>query len=128
MKDFKKLKVWQEAMQLTRNVYELTNASLADDQYGLQADLRRLSAAVPATIAASCGYDADTDKARIIDTALSSTYELEVQLLVSIELGCIKEPETKDLIKQLNGLQRGMLSLSRKMHGGKTEVSVPQSA
>ena len=44
IKDFKTLKVWQKAKELTNRIYEITQKFLAHEQYVITPQIRRSSA------------------------------------------------------------------------------------
>jgi four helix bundle protein len=51
MKDFKELRVWTKAHELTLEMYKITREFPRDEQYGLTSQLRRAAASVGANIA-----------------------------------------------------------------------------
>lgn len=90
MKDFKKLKVWQKAHNLTLCVYKITRQFPKEELYGLTSQIRRASSSIPANIAEGCGRGGDTDFARFLQISMGSASELEYHLLLSKDLGFIK--------------------------------------
>ena len=86
MKDFRELKVWEKAHQLTLAVYHATAAFPKEELYGLTSQMRRSSASIPTNIAEGCGRDGDAEFKRFLQIALSSTSELEYQLLLAHDL------------------------------------------
>jgi four helix bundle protein len=54
VKDFRSLKVWKKAHELTLKVYELTKDFLREEIYGLVGQIRRASASIPSNIAEEC--------------------------------------------------------------------------
>ncbi len=54
MQDFRHLKVWEKAHQLTLSVYEVTRSFPRDELYGLTSQLRRAAVSVGANIAEGC--------------------------------------------------------------------------
>ena len=51
MRDFRNLKVWQKAHELTLAVYRETRGFPRDELYGLTSQLRRGASSIPANIA-----------------------------------------------------------------------------
>ena len=49
-KAHKKLKVWQEAMELARVTYDTTSSLPSDEKYGLRAQMRRAAVSVPSVL------------------------------------------------------------------------------
>lgn len=58
MQDFKQLKVWEKAHNLTLDVYGVTATFPREELYGLTSQARRCSASIPANIAERCGRTA----------------------------------------------------------------------
>jgi four helix bundle protein len=51
MENFKKLKVWSKAHELTLLIYQRTRSFPKDEMYGLTSQIRRASASIAANIA-----------------------------------------------------------------------------
>jgi four helix bundle protein len=94
MQDFRQLKVWQKAHQLTLAVYRLTAAFPKTEQYGMTSQMRRSAASIVCNIAEGCGRGSDPDFARFLQMALGSASELEYQLLLAKDLGWIEQTTT----------------------------------
>jgi four helix bundle protein len=50
-KGHKKLRVWQEAMELAKTVYRVTVELPSEEKYGLTSQMRRAAVSVPSNIA-----------------------------------------------------------------------------
>jgi four helix bundle protein len=92
-KGFRRLIVWQKAHQLTLLVYKLTEPFPKSEIYGLTSQLRRASSSVPANIAEGYGYGKRGQTARYVDIAQGSLSEVEYFLILSLDLGYIKQEE-----------------------------------
>jgi four helix bundle protein len=77
MQDYRKLKVWEKAHALVMTVYGLTPSFPHEETFGIVAQMRRTSAAVPMRIAEASGQDAEQDFARLISSAIGAGKELE---------------------------------------------------
>jgi hypothetical protein len=55
MQDFRHLKVWERAHQLTLAVYSNTVSFPHEERYGLTSQIRRAAASIPANLAEGCG-------------------------------------------------------------------------
>lgn len=51
MKDFTKLRVWQEAHKLTIQIYVITKKFPSDELYGLTSQLRRAASSIGSNLA-----------------------------------------------------------------------------
>jgi len=57
MKDFRELKVWQKAHELTLAVYRVSAAFPRDEQYGLTSQIRRACSSIPVDFhSAACSF------------------------------------------------------------------------
>ena len=93
MKDFKELRVWSKAHELTMLVYKLTRAFPRDEVYGLTSQVRRSAASVGANIAEGCGRHSDGEMRRFLQIARGSASETEYHLLLAKDLGFLQEVE-----------------------------------
>jgi four helix bundle protein len=81
LKDFKDLKVWQKAHQLTILVYDALRHFPKDEIYGLASQLRRAAVSIGANIAEGCGRRSDGELVRFLQIARGSTAEVEHHLV-----------------------------------------------
>src|SRR5438128_1985058 len=77
MQDFRKLRVWAAAHQVTLAAYRVTRRFPRDELYGLTSQIRRSAASVCANIAEGCGRSSRRDFARFLHVAQGSASELE---------------------------------------------------
>jgi hypothetical protein len=81
MEDFKDLKVWRKAHELTLIIYEETRSFPRDEIYGLRSQLRRAAASIGANVAEGCGRRSDAE--------MKSSYRLlAVRLASSNAVSC----------------------------------------
>ncbi len=59
MEDFKDLRVWQKAYELTLDVYRKSGAFPKEEMYGLTSQIRRATMSIGANIAEGCGRRSD---------------------------------------------------------------------
>lgn len=90
MRDFRKLRVWGRAHQLTLALYRATKEFPRDELYGLRAQIRRAAASVGANLAEGCGRKGDREFARFLYFALGSASELEYHLILALDLGYLE--------------------------------------
>jgi four helix bundle protein len=86
MRNFKNLLIWQNAFEIVRNAYNITNTFPASENWGLVQQINRAAVSIPSNIAEGNSRTSDKDKNRYIEIALGSTFELETQFLISKEL------------------------------------------
>jgi four helix bundle protein len=115
MKDFRLLKIWHRAHQLTLAVYKLTQDLPKSELYGLTNQMRRASASIAANIAEGCGRSCEGDFHRCLSVAFGSAVELEYFLLLSRDLGLIANKPYELVNCQVLEVQRMLASLMRKV-------------
>lgn len=80
--NFKKLMIWQRAMDLTDYTFDYCKHLPADERYNLIDQINRCSCSIPSNIAEGSGKSTPKHFAEFLSTSLSSGYELETQLLI----------------------------------------------
>ena len=106
MRDFRKLKVWERAHQLTLDVHRVTASFPKSERYGLTSQIRRAASSVPANIAEGCGRNGTAEFARFLHIAMGSASELEYHLLLSRDLQLLTEAEYGSLGTEVTELKR----------------------
>jgi four helix bundle protein len=80
--NFKNLKIWQRSMDLTDLVFDYIRDLPDAERYGLKDQLNRCSCSIPSNIAEGSGKRTNVHFAEFLSTALTSSFELETQLLI----------------------------------------------
>jgi len=101
MKDFRSLKVWEKAHDLTLKIYKSTEKFPKQEMYGITSQLQRASVSIPTNIAEGCGKDSDAELKRYFLIAMGSSSELEYLLLLSRDLGYLSIENYQELQTQL---------------------------
>ena len=95
IQSFKDLIVWQKSMLLAKKVYLATENYPKNELYGIVSQMRRASVSIPSNIAEGYGRKSRKEYSQFYSIAYGSHLELETQLILSHELGFIKEAEFK---------------------------------
>lgn len=85
--DYRELKVWQKAIDLTVLIYRLTQSFPKSEMYGLTSQMRRASVSVASNIAEGRGRINVGEFRQFLSVARGSTCELLTQLHVAKALG-----------------------------------------
>ena len=115
MEDFKQLKVWTKAHDLTLAIYQCTRTFPREEIYGLTSQIRRASASIGANIAEGCGRRSDPEMKRFVQIARGSANELEYHLLLARDLQFLAVGQFKDLEAKTLEIQRMLASLSQRL-------------
>jgi four helix bundle protein len=80
--NFKKLKIWQIGIELSKLTFDLTDTFPAYEKYGLKSQMDRCSVSIPSNIAEGSSR---TNKSfsHFLDISLGSSFELQTQLLLA---------------------------------------------
>ena len=116
MRNFRDLKVWEKAHQLTLAIYQVSLKFPGEEIYGLTSQARRAAASIPANISEGCGRDGEADFTRFLQIAMGSANELEYHLLLAHDLGYLNEPEHKYLTDQTVEVKKMLSGLIRRKY------------
>lgn len=114
MHNYKELKVWQKAMDLTVQVYHLSRDFPKSELFGLTNQLRRAAVSIALNIAEGAGCESDLEFARFLDIALRSSYETVTALHLAIRLNYCESEFTNKLIADAEEIARMTTGLIRK--------------
>lgn len=117
VKHFKQLLVWQKGMTLAKEIYKLTAKFPADERFGLISQLRRAAVSVPSNIAEGQARNSTREFLQFLSHASGSLAEVETQLLLSLDLGHCKGPDTAVAQGLIEELQKMLPALRRKLAG-----------
>jgi len=115
MEDFKNLKVWSKAHELTLVVYRRTRVFPKEEMYGLTSQLRSAAASIGANIAEGCGRRSDGEMKRFLQIARGSASELEYHFLLAGDLQLLDNAEFKNLEGKVLEVQRMLASLVQRL-------------
>ena len=115
MQNYKELKVWDKAHQLTLKIYQLTKIFPKEEIYGLTSQVRRSAASMPANIAEGCGKNSQLELAHYLNTSLGSANETEYHLLLAKDLNYFGIEEHDILAEQINEIKAMLISLIAKV-------------
>ena len=111
MKDFRDLRVWRKAHDLTLNCYTCTKRFPREELYGLTSQIRRCAASVPANIAEGCGKRSNAEFQRFLGIAAGSASELEYHLLLAHDLELLAAEEYASLNSSVLEVKRMLAGL-----------------
>lgn len=115
MQNFKDLKVWEKAHQLTLSIYKASASFPKEEIYSITNQLRRASASVPANIAEGCGKNTQADLAKFLNISLGSANETEYFLILSKDLNYLTQEQFTILSNSINEVKAMLISLIGKV-------------
>ena len=111
MNEYKKLRVWQESMNLVKEIYLVTFNFPSNEKYGLTNQLRRSAVSVPSNIAEGAGRNTKGEFKNFLGNANGSLFELETQLIISKNLNYINENDLNLFLPKIEILQKIIFNL-----------------
>lgn len=105
MRKFKNLEIWNLGKSVALATYKITRQMPPEELYGLTSQMRRAAISIPSNIAEGCSRSSNKDFARFLEISIGSAFELETQVILSLELAYIENEEAIQLMDQLGQLQ-----------------------
>jgi four helix bundle protein len=115
VQDFKKLKVWKKAHDLTLSIYSTTGSFPPEEVFGLRSQMRRASSSIGINIAEGCGRSSQIELRRYLRMSQGSASELEYELLLARDLKLLSEKTYIDLSDQVVEIKRMTTALIQKL-------------
>ncbi|TIO04721.1 MAG: four helix bundle protein [Mesorhizobium sp.] len=112
---YRDLIVWQQAMDLTVAIYEVTRAWPKDELYGLTGQVRRAATSVPANIAEGYGRESRASYQQFLRIAQGSLKELETHLLIAQRVGITSREAIESLMLHSESVRKLLRLLIRKL-------------
>lgn len=109
--NFRELLIWQDSMKLVKKIYLMTAGLPTEEKYGLISQINRCSISIPSNIAEGSGRTSEKDFLNFLRISISSSYELETQLILVQELFDV---ETESIITDLHSIQNMIGGFIRK--------------
>ncbi len=113
---FEKLNVWQQARQLTKEIYVVTKNFPPEEKFGLSSQMRRAVISVSSNIAEGSSRKTVKDQARFYTIAFSSLVELLNQLILSLDLGFLTEQKYIELRTSIELISNQLNKLRNSAH------------
>lgn len=101
MHQFEKLKIWQKAMDIAVNVYEISSLLPNDEKYNLIHQIKKCAVSIPSNIAEGSGRNSDKEFVHFLGISNGSTFELITQLILAKRLKLVNGELIQPTINQL---------------------------
>jgi four helix bundle protein len=111
--NFRELLIWKESMKLVKRVYLTTSNVPSEEKFGLISQINRCAVSIPSNIAEGSGRTSEKDFLNFLRISISSSYELETQLILIQDLFDIN---TENVITELHTIQNMIGGFIRKLN------------
>ena len=115
MGGYRELKVWQLGVEISLQVYRLTDSFSQRENYGLTSQLRRASVSISSNIAEGHARTNTKDLMRFLEIARGSVAEVETQLIIAERLGYVEPNSCKLILDMLEEESRMLAGLRRSL-------------
>lgn len=106
MRNYKELKVWEKAHDITLNIYEITKDFPSEEKFGIISQLRRASSSIPTNIAEGCGFNSDKQFVRFLSIALGSASEVDYLIFLALELNFLELEQYNSLNSEIKEVKK----------------------
>ena len=101
MHQYKKLEIWQRAVDLAVKIYQASDAFPKEERYGLTSQITRSAVSVSSNIAEGAGRNTSKDFDNFLSIALGSLFEVETQLIIAARLSYVESKLLEDLLQEI---------------------------
>ena len=115
VKTFEDLIIWQKSIVLTKQIYTITRKFPKEEIYGLSNQLRRASVSVASNIAEGYGRITRNDYKRFLSFSFGSSFEIQTQLIICIEIGIINNEDFNESIMLSKEISAMLYAIMRKL-------------
>ena len=113
IRGFKDLEVWQVAMKLVRECYQLTILFPDTERFGLTNQLRRAAVSIPSNIAEGHGRGTPKSFLNFLWIANGSLAEVETQILLAVDLKFVSSAQASGILALIPQVGRMLTGLRR---------------
>ena len=111
MRNYKNLTIWEQGIELVKQIYVLVEQLPSTEKFGLKSQITRAAVAIPSNIAEGCSRNSEVEFKRFLEIAIGSLFEVQTQLIIIKELNFIKSEDLQSIFelleiegKMINGL------------------------
>ncbi|UYZ58366.1 four helix bundle protein [Hymenobacter latericus] len=115
MHDFRKLRVWQEAIELVVQVYAATRQFPPEERFNLSSQLTRAAVSIPSNIAEGAGRIPNGEFVHFLGIASGSCSEVPTQLIIAQRLNYLTSQQYNVMEQRLNAIQRMTATLIKNL-------------
>lgn len=101
-KPHKKLKIWQKAIEVCKEIYRITEKFQQTERFGLVSQMRRASVSIASNIAEGSARQSNKEKVQFYYMARGSLSELDTQIEISDQVGLLNIGDRDKVFSILN--------------------------
>jgi four helix bundle protein len=113
IQSYRDLRVWNAAVELTLEVYRITESFPQSERFGLTSQLRRAAVSVASNIAEGHARSTRGEYRNFLSIARGSAIEVEVQLFLAEQIGYAQTPMLVKARDYCDAISRMITNLKR---------------
>ncbi|MEJ4087561.1 four helix bundle protein [Galbibacter orientalis] len=106
MHNFKKLRIWIDAMDLVKENYILTKSFPNSEKYSLSSQMNRAVVSIPSNIAEGTSKNSNKHFKKYLEDSLGSAFEWETQLIIAFNQGYFTKEKFEILEDKITQIQK----------------------
>ena len=113
--NFRKIKVYQRAIDFAVDIYSISRKFPKDELFGLTSQIRRAVTSISLNIAEGSGNKSNKEFSRFLDIALRSDYEVMACLEIALRLKYCNKEEFDNMITEADEIAAMIVGFSRNL-------------
>ena len=105
-KAHRKLVLWQKAVRLVVDIYQVTRCFPPFERFGLAVQMQRAAVSIPSNLAEGAARKGRKEYLQFVYTARGSLSELDTQMEIARQLGYLSQGKAQDLQAQVDEVSR----------------------
>lgn len=114
--NFRKLKIWQDGMEIVNHTYNFVKKFPDYEKFNLTSQLIRCAVSIPSNIAEGTSKKTNKHFSKYLEDSLGSAFEWETQLIVAYNQKYITEELFKELEEKIVQLQKMISNFQDKIN------------
>ena len=116
MHDYRKLRVWQDAIELAVETYQLTGTFPSSEKFNLISQMNRAAVSIGSNIGEGAGYSSNAEFVRFLHYASGSCTELITQTTIAERLGFAQNSTAAVLLERTQAVHRMIFALIQRLN------------
>ncbi len=114
--NFRKIKVYQRAIDFAVDIYSISRKFPKDELFGLTSQIRRAVTSISLNIAEGSGNKSNKEFSRFLDIALRSDYEVMTCLEIALRLKYCDKTDFDKMIAESDEIAAMIVGFSKNLH------------
>jgi four helix bundle protein len=113
MRPHEQVDVWRKSVDLTAEIYSVTENFPKDERFGLTSQIRRASVSIAANLAEGAGRRSNKEFLDCLSTSQGSVSEVDTEILIASRLGYLRADGSNTVLGRLDEIGRMITGLCK---------------